>query len=311
MEEAQKLIKKSRPEIKENSLKIYISNLSKLKKIFEADDLNFLNDIDEVKEKIKDLHYTTQRNYYNSIIIYLKAKDKDLKIIDKYDDIRNELNSKYITDNQNNKISEKQKDAFVDIKELYKMIDMIGDELKNKKIKKQSSLSSKDKALLQVYIILNILIKIPLRNEIATLESITKTQFNKETKEEQNTNNYLVVENNKMFFVLNEYKTSKKYKQKIINIPKDLEKLLRMYIKINGMGILFKTSTNKQITTNELSKILLKTSKKYLDKNISTTMIRKIVLSDLFAENKKQQLKMSEITGHSVETMNNIYIKEK
>jgi hypothetical protein len=311
MEEAQKLIKKSRPEIKENSLKIYISNLSKLKKIFEADDLNFLNDIDEVKEKIKDLHYTTQRNYYNSIIIYLKAKDKDLKIIDKYDDIRNELNSKYITDNQNNKISEKQKDAFVDIKELYKMIDMIGDELKNKKIKKQSSLSSKDKALLQVYIILNILIKIPLRNEIATLESITKTQFNKETKEEQNTNNYLVVENNKMFFVLNEYKTSKKYKQKIINIPKDLEKLLRMYIKINGMGILFKTSTNKQITTNELSKILLKTSKKYLDKNISTTIIRKIVLSDLFAENKKQQLKMSEITGHSVETMNNIYIKEK
>jgi hypothetical protein len=84
-----------------------------------------------------------------------------------------------------------------------------------------------------------------------------------------------------------------------------------MYIKINGMGILFKTSTNKQITTNELSKILLKTSKKYLDKNISTTIIRKIVLSDLFAENKKQQLKMSEITGHSVETMNNIYIKEK
>ena len=77
------------------------------------------------------------------------------------------------------------------------------------------------------------------------------------------------------------------------------------------MGILFKSTTDKPLTRNALSQLLIKTSKKYLGKNISTTMLRKIVLSDKFADVKKEQEEMSEITGHSVETMNKIYVKEE
>ena len=40
-------------------------------------------------------------------------------------------------------------------------------------------------------------------------------------------------------------------------------------------------------------------------------MLRKIVLSDKFGELKKEQEKMAQITGHSVATMNNVYIKEE
>ena len=40
-------------------------------------------------------------------------------------------------------------------------------------------------------------------------------------------------------------------------------------------------------------------------------MLRKIVLSDKFADVKKEQKEMSKITGHSVETMNKVYVKEK
>ena len=48
-----------------------------------------------------------------------------------------------------------------------------------------------------------------------------------------------------------------------------------------------------------------------MNKNISTTMLRKIVLSDKFADVKKEQEEMAEITGHSVATMNKVYVKQK
>ncbi len=40
-------------------------------------------------------------------------------------------------------------------------------------------------------------------------------------------------------------------------------------------------------------------------------MLRKIVLRYKFSDLKKEQKEMSKITGHSVETMNNVYVKEK
>jgi len=111
--------------------------------------------------------------------------------------------------------------------------------------------------------------------------------------------------------VLNKFKTQSKYEELRFDIPKDLEKLLRAYLKINGMGVLFKSSTGKELTRNQLSQLLIKYSKRYLDgKSISTTILRKIVLSHKFGDLKKEQEEMSKITGHSVETMNNVYIKE-
>ena len=69
---------------------------------------------------------------------------------------------------------------------------------------------------------------------------------------------------------MNQYKTSKKYAQKILPIEDpELKKILRFYLRINGMGVLFKTSTGKPITKIELSKILLKYSQRYMNKNIS------------------------------------------
>ncbi len=92
------LIKEARPNIKDSTIKMYVGNLMKLMKIFNEDNLNFLKDIDQVKEKLSEKHFTTQRNYYNSIIIYLMTK-KDKKIVEEYNEIRDELNKKYIDDN--------------------------------------------------------------------------------------------------------------------------------------------------------------------------------------------------------------------
>ena len=111
--------------------------------------------------------------------------------------------------------------------------------------------------------------------------------------------------------VLNNYKTSAKYKELDIDIPKDLEKLLRLYIRINGMGVLFKSSTGKPLSRNALSQLLLKETKKRMGKSISTTMLRKIYLSSKYGKVKEEMEKDAKVMGHSTEVAQNVYIKKE
>ncbi len=310
-------IKEARPNVKDNTIKMYVSNLNKLQKMIDTDTWKFLDNIDDVKEKLKDLHYTSQRNYFNSIIILLMAlndKGKYDKLIEEYNTIRDEGNKQYQDDNATGVISDKQKANFVELSEIQKMLSEMEKEIKDKGLKKKDSLAPKEKQLIQVFILFNIYTRLPMRNDVSGMTITTKRLYNKLSEDEKKENNYLVVEKNKMFFVLNQFKTSKKYKELDIDIPKDLEKLLRFYIRVNKLSngdVLFTSSTGKELSRNALSQLFIKTSKKYLDKSISTTMLRKIVLSDKFADVKKEQEDMAEITGHSVATMNKVYVKQK
>ncbi len=300
------LIKEARPNIKDSTIKMYVGNLMKLMNIFNEENLNFLKDIDQVKEKLSEKHFTTQRNYYNSIIIYLMTK-KDKKIVEEYNEIRDELNKKYVDDNSSGVISDKQKNNFVELDEIKKMIKDISNDLNIPKLKKKSSISKKEENLLMVYVILNILIRIPLRNDLSNMILLKKTQYNKLSNKDKEDNNYLVMEKGLLKFILNDYKTSKKYKEKILNIPKDLEKILRMYIKrmdFKVNDIIF------PLSRNGLSQLLIKTSKKYLSKSISTTMLRKIVASDLLGDVKKAEKELSKKMGTDIATIKNVYVKD-
>jgi integrase len=309
-------IKKNRPNLKENTIKQYLTNLNKLKSLFDSKDFDFLNKPMQVKEKISHLHHTSQRNHYNAIIVLLnslKKEDKDFeKLLEEYGKVRDELNDKYSDEQASGIISDKQKNNFVDISEVNKMIETMGQEIKSLNLKKKKdNISKKEKALLQNYLLFNIYTRIPLRNDVSGMETITKRAYNKLSEEDKKSKNYLVLEKNNMFFVLNKYKTSKKYEELRIDIPSDLKKLLRYYIKVNGMGVLFKSSTGKPLTRNALSQLLIKTSKKYMNKSISTTMLRKIYLSSKYGEMKKELEKDNKIMGHSKEVALDTYVKEK
>jgi len=310
-EKLTEIISKSRPNAKESSIKMYVSNLIKLMKLYEKDNLDFLKNPDEIEEKLDTLHYTTRRNYLNSIIVYLIAvKDKDDPIIKEFSDMRDIHNKKYEEENATGIISDKQKENFVDISEINNMINQMGEEIKDKKLKKKEDLTAKDKNLIQVYTLFNIYTRLPLRNDLAGMEVINKRAYNKLSAEEKEAENYLVINKNNMFMVLNKYKTSSKYEELKIDIPKDLEKLLRQYIRINGMGVLFKSSTGKPLTRNALSQVLLKETKKRMGKSISTTMLRKIYLSSKYAGMKEELEADNKIMGHSKEVALETYIKK-
>jgi len=313
-ENLKETLMKSRPNAKENTIKQYESNLKKLQTLAgEPKGYDFLKKPDDVMKLIEDKHFTTIRNYINAVVILLMALNSDEKydkLLEKYISIREELSQQYDDQNSSGKISEKQSKSFVPLKDVVDMINRMGEDLKG--YKKKKDLSAKDMMLLQVYIIFQIHVRLPMRNDLAGAESIKKTQYNKLSEDDKKAKNYLVVEKSSMFFVLNKFKTSAKYEELRFDVPKDLEKLLRSYLRINGMGVLFKSSTGKPLSRNQLTQTLIKYSKRYMDgKSISTTMLRKIVLSDLFADKNKEQKEMAKITGHSIETMNEIYIKDK
>lgn len=313
-ENLNEVISKSRPNAKESTVKMYTANLTKLKKLFDTDNFNFLKTPEEVKEKLGELHYTSRRNYFNSIIVYLVAISKDNDkdpLIKKYVEIRNEYNKMYEEQNATGIVSDKQKENLVPIEEVMKMIEDMGNEIRSKKLKKKEDMTAKDKALIQSYILFNIYTRLPLRNDVAGMEVINKRTYNKLTEEEKESRNHLVLNKNSMFMELNEFKTSSKYKSITIPIEKDLEKLLRFYIRINGMGVLFKSSTGKPLSRNALSQLLLKETKKRMGKSISTTMLRKIYLSSKYGKVKEEMEKDAKVMGHSTEIAQNVYIKKQ
>jgi integrase len=306
----------ARPNVKPNTIKQYEIQLNKLKKVFEADNWDFLSKPEDVVDKLKGNKYTSQRNSYNAIIVLLMALNSDNKyddLLEAYGKLRDTLNDKYVKDQQSGKISDKQKENFADLSEIKGMISQMESEIKSKGLKTKSKLLGKEKELLMVYVIYSLLIRLPIRNDMAGMELITKTQYNKLSEDQKKTTNYLVKEKNNMFLVLNEYKTSKKYGEKKIDIPKDLIKIFRMYIKLTNKepgDVLFVSSTGNPISRNAMSQLLLKTSKKYMGKGVSTTLMRKAVVSDKFGDMKKEQAELADIMGHSVGVQNAVYNKE-
>ena len=307
------IIKKKRPNLKDISINQYTKSLNKLKELFESDDFEFLKEPNEVMKKLSNLHFTTIRNTLNAVIVYLLAVDGDEDIIKTYTEKRDELNTKYEEEQAKGVISDKQAKNFGDPKqtkeELNGMIEKMDEELKP--IRKKEELSKKEKALLQVYTIFNIYMKMPFRNDVSNMDAIKQGAFNKLSKEERESKNYLVINKNQLYFVLNNYKTKSKYEELKLDIEdKELKKILFYYLKRNGEGRLFKSQAGTPLTSNALSQLLLKTSNKYIGKSISTTLLRKLYLSK-YSDVKEEMKKDAKMMGHSVATQQKVYVKKE
>ena len=306
-------ISEARPNLKANTIKQYTTNLIKLQKLFDTDSYDFLSDTDKVMEKISNLGYLSQRNILNAVVVLLMALNNDEKydkLLEEYGKLRDKFNDQYSDEQKSGVISDKQSANFATIEEVYDMINTMGTELQP--IKKKTELSKKEFSLLQAYTLFNIYARMPMRNDVSEMEAIQKRAYNKLSEEEKKSKNYLVLEKNGMFFVLNKYKTAKKYEELDLPIEdKSLKKIIRFYLKHNGMGVMFKTSTGKSITRTELSKLLIKFSKKYMNKSISTTLLRKIYLSSKYGDMKKEMEADSKVLGHDVGTTGmKVYVKE-
>jgi len=308
------MLKKFKPDLSDKSLKVYNNTINKiLKDLDGCDDLECLKDTKKVIKYLdsKDVSFLTKRNYYNTIIVFLQAKNKPENIIKIYQDKRDKLNDEYTEFQKSGKKSEKQEKSWATLDELNDVKNKL--RIETDKINKKDDYTKKDLQTVQNYFILTFYLNTPLRNDLNNTKVIKLNQYNKLSEKEKKESNYMVY-GSKNFLSLSQYKTAKKYGLKKIDLSNDIIKAFRLwYDKFNPNKeyLLINLNTKEPMTSHQLTLTLTKLFKKYLNKNISTTMLRHIVLSEKFGDVKQEMKEMADKMGHDVNTQQNIYVKNK
>ena len=103
---------------------------------------------------------------------------------------------------------------------------------------------------------------------------------------------------NKMYF--NVYKTDSTYGLQVLDVPKELNVILKKWIKMSKNDYMLYSSNGNKLSSPQITRIL----NKVFDKKISTSMLRHIYLTNAYKDvpalNKMETL--AQDMGHSVKT---------
>jgi len=161
------------------------------------------------------------------------------------------------------------------------------------KIKSHKNISEEQYNHILATVILGLYVCIPpRRNKDYLLMKVSKDGKNMT----DTNNNYFDVK--KKQFQFNNFKTKKAFGQQIIDIPDELFELLKKYLKYKKDGdgfLLVKFNGENLKSDNAITRIL----NGIFDKNVSSSMLRHIYLSDKYNEVKDEMKKDSELMAHS------------
>jgi len=259
--------------------------------------LNTKKVIKNLEEKYPKI--STRSSYICSIFMYLRAVEADEKIIDFYYKHFIELKKELKIIDEKNEKSEKEESNWVSQAEIKQKIE----ELKKSFGKTRDFFDT-----YQQYLILNLYSLIPpLRNDFARVFVFKK--YDKEF-----TGNSINLNTKQL--ILTEYKTSKTYGRKTIDLPEELIKIIRKWLSIrekihpelkNRRELLFNlklTAMNGTNLTIYLNKIF--------GKKVSSTMLRKSYLSERFPviESTDDLKQLAGNMCHSVEIQQSTYRKK-
>jgi len=304
--------------VKENTLKTYISNLKKLLSKLNleptVDNLNnVLKNPNNVLKLLEDKKTPTKRNYLASIVVYLSTDEKFQDLKEKYGVLMKKFQEDNNSELAHNKKSERQLANWTSLKELRNILKSYKKQLDSTNALKKEELTKKEFDLLQKYVVGSLYIgddaNPPLRNDYL-MDVISFKDYERLSKEEKHNNNYLVsVNKSNRFFSIGEYKTSNKYGLKEIKVGTTLNKILTTWLKFNKSKHLLVTATGGQLTPNNLTKLLIKTFEP-TGKNISSSLLRSIYISEKFEPRTQERLNVADKMLHSVGMQSSVYAKE-
>ena len=313
MNDIKERIQNLKPNLKENSLNLYLRNLKLAwRAIFHMpndkypENINFLNDHKKVLNYIHTMKITTKKNYLTSFIVVIQAfKKKDL-----YDIYKPELDNVVKLYNQHlesqNK-TPKEKKNWANMITLHNIVDGYKQQLQDKGIftLDKKVLSNKEFFLLQRYVVGMLYTgspnNPPIRNNYADMNIIKKKMFDKLTSEQQTLVNYLVITGkNKKHFHFNVYKTLHSYGSKIIAVDPKINKVLNIWLHYNKSPYLLLNMKREPLSKNGLTKFVNKLFN-HDGKTIGTTMLRHIFISELFPADKTKKKEIAGLMSHSVD----------
>lgn len=286
------IIREFKPLITDSTVKSYVQNLTKILKKMETTDYKSLENFENVLKAIENLTPLTQRNYYNSIIVYLQAVKAKDDIIKKYIEIRDTHNAEYEAFAKTNTKTEKQEKNWLSKEEIDEVL---------------AYWKSFD---IQKHLLLKLLVAYPVRNDFRDLQIITHAKYNKLLQSDKKGNNYFIKSQRPVKYMigLNRYKTLGTYGEKVIEIDPSLNTEIGSFLRKSGhTSYLFTKKNGGPFNSVEFSKYVKSIFAK-TGKAVSTTMLRHIIATINGGEALKKQKELASNMGHSV-TQNTDYIK--
>jgi len=277
----------------------YMRNLQKLNDSKPIKSLTFLKDIDKIKQVIQKYQPTTKRNFYIAICSTTKAMNQP-KIHKLYYDDLNESNKSIQEQESKGLKSERQEKNWIEWDDVLAAREELKDKVSSIKSKK---ITATQYDTMLKYVVLSLYTWIaPRRNTDFTEMYIVKKVPNTER-------NYYETDTQKFHF--NKFKTAKTYGPVIVDIPIELQQVLKQYMKVYPKNELedkplLVTSSGKTLNgSNGITRILNNVFKK----NIGSTMLRHSYLSSKYGNLKDEMEKDAHDMSHSVSTQQGIYVK--
>jgi len=299
---------KEKMNVGEKTLKLYLTNLSRLNDGQPIKNLNFLKNPDEVAEKISKFKPNTQRTYYIGIVSVLKGNPKFKKQFQVYYDRMMEFNKELKT---NNTKSETQKDNWV---EQNQVLDLQRD-LKSRAeglLSKKKKLTVGEFGTLLDWVVLSLYTLQPPRRNADYQFCFVVKHFDPNLSTDVN---YYSLDNGT--FYLNNYKTKKSYHQQEVVAPEELRDTISSYLRFHPLRSELKKKSGNPIpllvnaegepftNINSITRIL----NRIFGKRVGVSLLRNIFLTDKYGKEVSDLEEDASAMGTSSGTIMNNYVK--
>ena len=297
------IIIKNRPLLAKNTINTYMASIRKIQQICDCDAESIqglIKNRKKIIDSLGEVQTPMVRKSKISVIIAIlddKHNDHTEELAEALKDYRkvmtedaNKVNKREISQ----ELSDKQKDSLISQEEVTKVYNDLKAEatpLLKKQILNRSQFDT-----LQKYVLLSLYVLIAPRRSL-DYASFKIRNFDEKA---ESSDNYMVnySKNKKKgsaSFIFNTYKNSKRLgRQTVDNIPKPLEKLIDTWKLFNKSDFLLVNGQGRPITQSRIAVLL---NDIFGGKNISTSMLRHIYLSDKFKDVNLQDL---EETAHDM-----------
>lgn len=300
--------------ISESSIKTYTAALNSLARDMGyqviPEGYGWLKDAGKVYEVIKNSYtsYNTRANKLFAIKYLLDIHDAPPAVLLKYEDYISEVKEAIEEQRADNKKSQKEKDNWLSKEQLLEILKHLEEKTK------RGAKNMTDYRNVMRFLILKIHIETPLRNDLAD----AKIFMDPDEDDIKDTDyNYIVLDSKAKTarFIGNVYKTKASHGQIKFNWSRDIYNELAHYyndiVDKSTENYFIVNQNGDKMTPNNYTKFMKSIFTDY-DINISTSMIRHIIVSDLYELDETKQASKKDLAykmGHTTKTAETIYAK--
>jgi hypothetical protein len=281
----------------DSSKKMYTSKLRKIAGTKDLTNLNFLKDTDAVTKKIEalSLNPNSRRSSYIAIVTALKNKKPYKKVYDTYHAAMMGLNTQLNKEPHKDETTKKKQEN-VTMEELLsrqKALMSVLPEVK-KKCDTAQFMRLHDLVVTSLYTLLPPRRNLDYSSMVVDAPSSTDKNYYHNGK-----------------FIFNLYKTKGAYQQQVIDVPSDLQEILKVWLKYKPkedkhLLIHPDVSPPTAYTANEMTKVL---KRAFNNPNMGVSVLRNVFLTTKFGAATKELKDDVAKMGTSVDVAQSTYIK--